>query len=110
MKPPRHHFILLISSLVACHYCAHATWSIAGADTTSGQIGGSGASCIADVSIREALYNSAPGHGVLLSQALLSSSPDDLPTGPRAVGVQMLMNDSPPQDILDNITQLLIGV
>lgn len=102
---PSHHFILLISSLVTSHYCAHATWSIAGADTSTGQVGGSGASCIADLSIREALYNSAPGHGVLLSQALLSSPPDDLPTGPRAVGVQMLMNDSSPQDILDHITQ-----
>ena len=98
-------FILL--SLVVSHnnHFAQATWSVAGADKSTGQVGGAGASCIDFTSVKDALYNSAPGHGVLLSQALLSNSPKDDPSGPRAVGVQLLMNDTNPADIYNVITQ-----
>ena len=51
-----------------------------------------------DVSIKDALYN-YPGKGVILSQALLSPTPEEDPSDPRGRGIELLKNEVEPSSI-----------
>jgi uncharacterized Ntn-hydrolase superfamily protein len=74
------------------------TYSIVGADTARDEVGGAGASCVGNLSLHDAIYNVAPGFGVMHSQALLGSPGRD-------DAVMAMMNGVAPADILAMITQ-----
>ncbi|KAL3804345.1 hypothetical protein HJC23_011273 [Cyclotella cryptica] len=51
-----------------------ATFTIAAADRATGQIGASGSSCV-DTSLYNVAYQSVPGHGLCMTQAMPPSNP-----------------------------------
>lgn len=78
----------------------NATYSIVA--TNGGYIGASGCTCIEQegISLKDALYRTEPGAGVLITQALLID--EDSP--PVVLGKSMLKNGTNPQDILSAMT------
>src|SRR5262245_60606890 len=75
------------------------TYSIAGTDSLHGEVGGAGASCVAQFTTVDVIYFSAPGHGVVHAQAALG--------GPGGAEAQMrVMLDEAPVDIIAAITDL----
>ena len=75
---------------------ALATYSIAGVDTATGEVGGVGTSCVGRFSVYR-IYGSAPGQGVVLAQAFLNEDGRD-----RAV--QLLMQGASAEEALTMIT------
>lgn len=75
---------------------AAATYSIVGADTATGQVGGAGTSCVGNFSVYN-IYGSVPGVGVAHAQARLNNQG-------RVRAVQRLGEGVEPQMILDEIT------
>jgi uncharacterized Ntn-hydrolase superfamily protein len=75
---------------------AAATYSIAGVDRASGQVGGAGASCIGKSSVR-IIYGAAPGKGVVHAQALIN-------TDGRDEAVSLLLRDRSPADIIARLS------
>ena len=60
--------ILATAALGNIHH-VNATLSIAAADSSTGQVGAAGTSCVA-VSLYSAAYQSVPGHGLILTQGM----------------------------------------
>jgi len=90
--------MLLVLALVAGWSApARATYSIVAVDTSSMQVGGTGASCVGSAVSIYSIYGSVPGHGAVHAQALLSSRGRDL-------AVEMMEMDEPLADILAAIT------
>ncbi len=75
---------------------ASATYSIVGADTATGQVGGAGTSCVGNFSVYN-IYGSVPGVGVVHAQARLNEQG-------RVRAVQRLGEGVEPQAILDEIS------
>jgi uncharacterized Ntn-hydrolase superfamily protein len=71
---------------------ASATYSIAAVDRASSQVGGAGASCIGQASVR-VIYGVAPGKGVVHAQALINEDGRD-------EAVSRLERDAAPADII----------
>jgi hypothetical protein len=97
------HTILLLFGVLVIHFQATvATYSIAGTDKSTGQVGGIGASCVS-LDIFRALYSSIPGKGVLLSQGYVPEN-----QLPRNLGLVLLQNETDPTDIINAIIQLSV--
>lgn len=85
-----------------------ATFTINAADSSTGQIGASGSSCV-DFSLYTVAYQSIPGHGVCMTQAMPPSNPDWDPDATEKSPVYevidtFLANDTDPTVIIDTIT------
>jgi uncharacterized Ntn-hydrolase superfamily protein len=76
---------------------ARATYSIVAADSASGQVGGSGTSCVGSALDVFIIYGGAPGHGAVHAQARVS-------TAGRDEAVRLLELDTLPDDIIAAIT------
>jgi MYXO-CTERM domain-containing protein len=90
--------VKLILALLFAPLDAHATYSIAAVDTGSGEVGGSGTSCVGNFSV-SVIYGSVPGAGVVHAQAYYHEPGRD-----RAV--ELLADGLTPQEIIDDITSL----
>lgn len=77
-----------------------ATFSVAGTDSATQQVGAAGASCVANESIYDFLYQGVPGHGVLITQA----KPAVPGTAIYQIGEAMLLNGTNPFVIVETIT------
>lgn len=85
-----------MSAWLALALSLHATYSIAGVDTATRQVGGAGTSCVGAFSVFN-IYGSSPDHGVVHAQALFNRGARD-----RAAALLALGTD--PQAIIDEIT------
>jgi hypothetical protein len=74
-----------------------ATYSIVATDLVTRQVGGSGATCLPERSVFDALYVSEPNRSVLHTQGLLI--PHDSPIVLNAR--ELIKNETPPDEILD---------
>jgi len=75
---------------------AAATYSIAAVDRATAQVGGAGASCVGDQSVR-IIYGVAPGRGVVHAQAFVN-------TDGRDEAVSLLEREAAPADIIALLT------
>src|SRR5689334_11043453 len=75
---------------------ARATYSIAGADKASRQIGGTATSCVAPGSVF-ILYGPVPGHGLIHAQGAFSAAG-------KSLGQTQLGMDVAPADIITMLT------
>jgi uncharacterized Ntn-hydrolase superfamily protein len=92
--------IELISLLVlVLVHGATATFSIAGTDNKTNQVGAAGASCV-PVSVYELLYHGVADHGVLVTQA----NPPSKDSIVYSIGKELLSNETDPKEIIDTIT------
>eukprot|EP00956_Cyclotella_meneghiniana_P040819 scaffold206223_cov23-Cyclotella_meneghiniana.AAC.1 len=85
-----------------------ATFTINAADSSTGQIGASGSSCV-NFSLYSVAYQSIPGHGVCMTQAMPPSNPDwDSDATEKSPVYDIidtsLENDIDPTVIIDTIT------
>ena len=85
-----------------------ATFTIAAADSNSGQIGASGSSCV-DGHLYEVAYHSISNHGLCMTQGSPPSNPDWNPDATELSPVYgvidtLLANDTDPSVIIDTIT------
>ncbi|KAL7514962.1 hypothetical protein ACHAWX_000801 [Stephanocyclus meneghinianus] len=100
-------FISIITAFRHSHY-VRATFTIAAADRATGQIGATGSSCV-DMRLYDVAYQSVPGHGLCMTQAMPPSNPE-WDKGASAMspvyGVidTLLSNNTDPQMIIDVIT------
>mmetsp|Transcript_4015 Transcript_4015/g.6122 ORF Transcript_4015/g.6122 Transcript_4015/m.6122 type:complete len:380 (+) Transcript_4015:151-1290(+) len=78
-----------------------ATYSIIATDAETKQVGGAGATCIADRDIFEAIYLSSPGKSVLHVQGLLLD-PDGIIV---KTAKQMMDNSEPLEDVLNEMKE-----
>ena len=91
-----------------------ATFTIAAADSSTGQVGASGSSCVA-LSLYTAAYHSVPGHGICMTQALpaknMAWNPYATFTSPvYEVIDDLLAADTDPSAIIDCITDKRVDV
>jgi hypothetical protein len=100
----------LLSALILASqsYTTLGTFTIAAADSSTGQVGASGSSCVSG-SLYTVAYHSIPNHGLCMTQGSPPANPDWDPdvTEPSPVyGVidAMLANDTDPSIIIDSIT------
>jgi uncharacterized Ntn-hydrolase superfamily protein len=86
----------IAAALLIAPGAARATYSIVAADLSTGQVGGSGTSCVGSLHVF-VIYGSAPGHGAVHAQANFN-------TEGRDEAVRLLGLDTPPDDIIAAIT------
>jgi hypothetical protein len=87
---------------------ANATFTIAAADKSTGQIGASGSTCVS-IDLYTAAYHSIPNHGLCLTQGFPPSNPGWDPSATELSPVYgaintLLSNDTDPSVIIDVIT------
>jgi hypothetical protein len=98
----------LIVAVVASQTTVDATLTIAAADSSTGQIGASGTSCV-NASLYNAVYQSVPGHGLLMTQAL---PPETEPVVSPVYGLaeELLLNNTSPADVITAITDPKVDI
>jgi MYXO-CTERM domain-containing protein len=87
---------MVVVLAVALPAVAEATYSIAAVDRDSGQVGGTGASCVGGMAVR-IIYGPAPGKGVVHAQAWVN-------TAARDEAVRLLEQNAAPADVIAAIT------
>jgi uncharacterized Ntn-hydrolase superfamily protein len=86
----------VIALALAVSPLAEATYSIVATDSATGQVGGSGTSCVGSMSVY-VIYGSAPGHGGVHAQSFVNEDGRD-------EAARLLGLDTAPVDIIDAIT------
>ena len=90
------HKLLLLMLFTLTLRTAKATYSIVATDAKSGQVGGSGTSCVGSFDVA-VILGTAPGIGAIHAQAALNKAGRDH-------GVQLLKEYMAPSDIIADIT------
>jgi hypothetical protein len=93
---------VLISAFLIFVGVVDATFSIVGTNSINRQIGGAGASCVANADIFESLYVGVPNHGVLHTQAVVIDHESDVVMAAKT----MLEGDAPLELILETMLAL----
>src|SRR5437762_1296043 len=89
--------LLGIAALLIGQHAARATYSIAGANTSTRQIGGAATSCIPLTSSVYILYGPVPGHGVVHAQATFNGTA-------KSRAMSLLSQNVSPTTIISQIT------
>ena len=90
------HKLLLLLLIMLTLRTAKATYSIVATDAKSGQVGGSGTSCVGSLDVA-VILGAAPGIGAIHAQAQLNEAGRDR-------GVELLKEYKTPSDIIAEIT------
>ena len=100
-----HEKLFFLSFVALLMPLAAATYSIIATDVETKQVGGAGATCLADRDIFEAIYFSSPGKSVLHAQGLLLD-PDGIVI---QTAKQMMDNTEPLGDVLNHMKEIDTG-